>query len=155
MDLDFSFIFLLALGAIVDLHVKLRRPNVKVESHEEALMNVVVFFKLRPAAPEVLLAVAVIPHLHFIWDTTARLLTKNSFSQFATIHKIGEIQRQALNFTALRHGNAEKGEDLRRSSGNGRSSRRRSSRTWSSASHLRLVLATRWAAGTMLSWSIG
>jgi hypothetical protein len=149
MDLDFSFIFLLALGAIVDLHVKLRRPNVKVESHEEALMNVVVFCKSRPVAPEVLLAVAVIPHLHFIWDTTARLLAKNSLSQFATIHKIGEIQWQALNLTALRHCNAEKGENLRRRS------RRRSSRTWSSASHLRLVLATRWAAGPTLSWSIG
>jgi hypothetical protein len=121
----------------------------EVEGHEEALVDVVIFCKSRPAAPEVLLAIAVIPHLHFIWDTTARLLAKNSFSQFAFIHKIGEIQRQALNLTALRHGNAEKGEDLRRSSGNGRSSRRRSS-----PSHLRLVFATKWATGTAFTRSI-
>jgi hypothetical protein len=154
MELDFSFIFLLALGAIIDLHVKFRRPNVEVEGHEEALMDVVVFYKLRPAAPEVLLAVAIIPHLHLVRDTSARLFAKNSLSQFAPIRKLGEIQRQALNLTALRHGNAEKGEDLRRSSGSGSSSRRRSSRIWSGASHLGLVLATRWAAETTLSWSI-
>jgi hypothetical protein len=50
----FSFIFFLALGAVVDLHVKLRRPDVKVKSHKEALMEVVVLYKLRPAALEVL-----------------------------------------------------------------------------------------------------
>jgi hypothetical protein len=82
------------------------------------------------------------------------LLAENSLSQFAPIHKLGEIQRQALNFAALRHGNAEEGEDLRRSSRSGRSSKKRSSRTWSGASHLGLVLATRWAAGTTLSWSV-
>jgi hypothetical protein len=50
MEMDFSFIFLLALGAIVDLHVKLRRADMEVEGHEEALVDVVVFCKLRPAA---------------------------------------------------------------------------------------------------------
>jgi hypothetical protein len=149
MELIFSLILLLALGAIIDFHIKLRRADMEVEGHEEALVDVVIFCKSRPAAPEVLLAIAVVPHLHFIWDTTTRLLAKNSLSQFASIHKIGEIQRQALNLMALRHGNAEKGEDLRRSSGNGRSSRRRSS-----PSHLRLVFATKWAAGTTFSWSI-
>jgi hypothetical protein len=98
----------------------------EVEGHEEALVKVMIFCKSRPAAPEVLLAVAVVPNLHLIRDATARLLAKNSLSQFTPIHKIGEIQRQALNFTALRHGNAEKGEDLGRSSGDSRSSRRRS-----------------------------
>jgi hypothetical protein len=153
-ELVFSFTFLLALGAIVDLHVKLRCPNVEVEGHEEALMDVVVFRKARPPAPEVLFAVAIVPHLHRVRDTSARLLAKNSLSQLATIHKLGEIQRQALNLTALPHGNAEKGEDSRRSSGSGRSRRRRSSRTWSGASHLGLVLTTRWTAGTALSWSV-
>jgi hypothetical protein len=46
--------------------------------------------------------------------------------QFAPIHKLGEIQRQALNLVALRHGNAEEKEDLGRSSRGSRSSRRRS-----------------------------
>jgi hypothetical protein len=46
MEVDFSFVLLLALGAIIDLHVELRRANVEVEGHEEALMDVVVFCKL-------------------------------------------------------------------------------------------------------------
>jgi hypothetical protein len=154
MELDFSFIFLLALGAIVDLHVKLRRTDVEVEGHEEALVDVMVFCKLRPAAPQVLLAVAIIPNLYLVWDTTARLFAKNRLSQFAPIHELSEIQRQALNFAALRHGNAEEREDSRRGSRSSRSSRRRNDWTWSSASHLGLVLAARWAAGTTLSRSV-
>jgi hypothetical protein len=123
MEMDFSFIFLLALGAVVDLHVKLRRADVEVKGHKEALVNVVVFCKLRPAAPQVLLAVAIIPNLHLIWGTTARLFAENRLSQFVPIHKLGEIQRQTLNLAALHHGNAEEREDPGRSS---RSSRRRS-----------------------------
>jgi hypothetical protein len=46
MEVDFSFIFFLALGAVIDLHVELRRADVKVEGHEEALVDVVVFCKL-------------------------------------------------------------------------------------------------------------
>jgi hypothetical protein len=111
MEMDFSFIFLLALGAVVDLHVELRRADVEVEGHEEALVEVVVFCKLRPAAPQVLLAVAIVPNLHLVWGTTARLFAKNRLSQFAPIHKLGEIRRQALNLAALRHGNAEERED--------------------------------------------
>jgi hypothetical protein len=117
------------------------------------LVDVVVFCKLRPAAPQVLLAVTIVPNLHLVWGTTARLFTENCLSQFAPIHELGEIQRQALNLTALCHGNAEEREDLGRSSRSSGSSRRRSDWTWSSASHLGLVLATRWAAGTTLSWS--
>jgi len=54
------------------------------------------------------------------------LFTKNRLSQFAAIHKLGEIQRQALNLTALRHGNAEKGKDSGRSGRSSESSRRKS-----------------------------
>jgi hypothetical protein len=125
MEKDFSFIFLLALGAIVDLQVKLRCTDVEVEGHEEALVDVVVFSKSRPTAPQVLLVVAIVPNLYLIWGTTARLFAENSLSQFASIHKLGKIQRQALNLAALRHGNAEEREDLRRSSRSSRSSRRR------------------------------
>jgi hypothetical protein len=126
MEMDFSFIFLLALGAVVDLHVELRRADVEVKGHEEALVDVVVFCKVRPAAPQVLLAVAIVPNLYLVWGTTARLFVENSLSQFATIHKLGEIQRQTLNLAALRHGNAEEREDPGRSSRSSRSSRRRS-----------------------------
>jgi hypothetical protein len=46
MEVGFSFIFLLAKGAVVDLHVELRRADVEVEGYEEALMDVVVFCEL-------------------------------------------------------------------------------------------------------------
>jgi hypothetical protein len=46
MKVDFRFIFLLALGAIIDLHIELRRADVVFEGHEEALMEVVVFCEL-------------------------------------------------------------------------------------------------------------
>jgi hypothetical protein len=44
--MHFSFIFFLALGAVVDFHVELRRPDVEIESHKEALMEVMVLCKL-------------------------------------------------------------------------------------------------------------
>jgi hypothetical protein len=147
---DFCLILLLALGAVIDLHVELRRADMEVEGHEETLMDVVVFCKLRPATPQVLLAVTIISNLHFVWSPTTRLFTENHFLQFSPIHELGEIQRKALNLTALRHGNAEEREDSGRSSG---SSRRRSAWTWGRASHLGLVLTTRWAAGTTFNRS--
>jgi hypothetical protein len=91
--MHFSFIFFLALGAIVDFHVELRGPDVEVESHEEALMEVVVLCKLRPTALKVLLIGAIIPDFHFIGSSSPRVFTKNSFPQFSPIHKLGKIQR--------------------------------------------------------------
>jgi hypothetical protein len=89
----FSFILLLALGAVIDSHVELQRANVEVKSHEKALMEVVILRKLRPAAFEVLLTGAVVPNLHFIGSSSPRVLTKNRFSQFSPVHKLGEFQR--------------------------------------------------------------
>jgi hypothetical protein len=63
----------------------------EVESHEEALVEVMVFCKLRPAALEVLLAGAVVPNLHFVWSSSTRLFMKNRFSQFSPIHELGKI----------------------------------------------------------------
>jgi hypothetical protein len=91
--MHFSFILFLALGAIIDPHVELRRPDVKVESHKEALMEVMVLCKLRPAALEVLLTGAVIPDLHFIGSSSPRVFIKNRFPQFSPVHKLGEFQR--------------------------------------------------------------
>jgi hypothetical protein len=122
----------------------------EVEGHEKALMDVVVLCKTRPATLKVLFAVAIIPNFHFVWSPTARLLAENRFSQFAPIHELCEIQRQTLNLAALRHGNAEERKDSRKSS---ESSRRRSAWTWGSASHLGLVFAIRWAAGTTFNRS--
>jgi hypothetical protein len=65
----------------------------EVESHEETLMEVVVLYKLRPAALEVLLTGAVVPDFHFIGSSSPRVFAKNSFPQFSPIHELGKIQR--------------------------------------------------------------
>jgi hypothetical protein len=46
MKVHFRFVLLLALGTVVDPHVELRRTDVVVKSHEEALMEVMVFYNL-------------------------------------------------------------------------------------------------------------
>jgi hypothetical protein len=79
----------------------------EVEGHEEALVEVMVFFKLRPATLEVLLASAVVPNLHFVWSSSTRLFTKNRFSQFSPIHELGKIKQEALNLVTLRIGDAK------------------------------------------------
>jgi hypothetical protein len=62
-----------------------------VEDHEETLMEVMVFCKLRLAAFEVHLAVPVIPGLHFIGSSSPRVFTKNCFSQLSPIHELGKL----------------------------------------------------------------
>jgi hypothetical protein len=80
MKVHFGFIFLLALGAIVDSHVELRYANMEVKSHKKALTEIVIFSKIRLAALEELFTIAVIPNLHFIGNCSPRVLTKNRFS---------------------------------------------------------------------------
>jgi hypothetical protein len=75
----------------------------------KALMEVMVFCKLRPATLEVLLTGAVIPDLHFIGSSFPRVFTKNHFPQFSPVHKLGEFQWSPLNLTALHAGDAEEG----------------------------------------------
>jgi hypothetical protein len=82
MKVHFSFVLLLALGAVVDPHVELRRTNMVVESHEEALVEVMVFCKLRPAALEVLFTDTVVLDLHFIGSSFPRVFTKNRKNSF-------------------------------------------------------------------------
>jgi hypothetical protein len=91
--MHFGFVLLLALGAVIDSHVELRCADVEVESHKEALMEVVVLCKLRLAALEVLLTGAVIPNLHFIGSSSPRVFTKNRLPQFSPVHKLSEFQR--------------------------------------------------------------
>jgi hypothetical protein len=125
----FGFILLLALGAIIDFHVELRRPDVEVESHEKTLMEVMVLCKLRPAALEVLFTGAVIPDFHFVGSSSPRVLVKNSFPQFSPIHEFDKIQRETLNLTALQAGDTEEREE------SGRRRRRVSRRiTWTRCS---------------------
>jgi hypothetical protein len=136
--MHFSFIFSLALSAVIDLHVELRHPDVKVESHKKALVEVMVLYKLRPAALEVLLTGAVVPNLHFIGSPSPRVFAKNSFPQFSPIHKLGKIRWQTLNLAALRAGDAKEQEEFgwRR-----RSISRRSAWTWCSRRHLGFIFA--------------
>jgi hypothetical protein len=75
----FGFILLLKLGAIINFHVELRRPNVEVESHEKTLMEVMVLCKLRPATLEVLFTGAIVLDFQFVGSSSPRVLTKNSF----------------------------------------------------------------------------
>jgi hypothetical protein len=129
MKVHFSFVLLLAMGAVVDPHVELRRTDVEVESHEETLVEVMVFCKLRPATLEVHLAVPVVPDLHFIGSSLSRVFTKNRFPQFLPVHELVELQRHPLNLTALSAGDAKEGVHSGRRR---RSIMRRSAQTWRS-----------------------
>jgi hypothetical protein len=126
----FSFVLLLALSAVVDLHIKLRRTAVVVEGHEETLMEVMVFCKLRPATLEVHLTVFVIPDLHFVGSSSSRVFVKNCFSQLLSIHELGELQWYPLNLTALDAGDAKEGVHFGRR--RRRSIMRRGAGTWCS-----------------------
>jgi hypothetical protein len=122
-----------------------------VEGHEETLMEVMVFCKLRLATLEVHLAIPVIPDLYFIGSSSPRVFAKNYFSQLSPIHEIGKLQWHPLNLTALSAGDAEEGVYTRRR-------RRRSitwwsAWTWSSSRHLGLVPASERAARAPLNRS--
>jgi hypothetical protein len=90
-----------------------RNPSTEVEGHEEALVEVIVFCKLRPATLQVHLTGPIVPDLHFIGSSSPRVFTKNRLPQFSPIHKIGELQWHPLNLTALSVGDAEEGVNSR------------------------------------------
>jgi hypothetical protein len=64
---------------------------VVVEDHEETLMEVMVFCKLRLATLEVHFAVSIIPDLHFIGSSSSRVFMKNCFPQLPPIHELGKL----------------------------------------------------------------
>jgi hypothetical protein len=80
-----------------------------VKDHEETLMEVMVFCKLRSATLEVHLAIPIIPDLHFIGSSSSRVFMKNCFPQLLPIHELGKLQRHPLNLAALSAGDAEEG----------------------------------------------
>jgi hypothetical protein len=84
---------------------------VEVKSHEKTLMKVMVLRKLRLATFKVLFTGTVVPDFHFLGISSPRVLTKNSFPQVSPIHELGKIQRETLNFTVLRAGDAEEREE--------------------------------------------
>jgi hypothetical protein len=87
----FSLVLLLALSTVIDLHVELRRANVEVESHEETLLDVMITYKLRPTALEVLFTSAIVLDLYLIGSFSPRVFTKNRFLQLPPIHKLDEF----------------------------------------------------------------
>jgi hypothetical protein len=117
---------------------------VEVEIHEEALVEVMIFCKLRLAALEVHLAGLVIPDLHFIGSFSPRVFTKNRFPQFSPVHELGELQRHPLNLTALSAGDAEEGVHSGRRR---RSIMRRSAQTLRNRGNLGLIIPSHRAVG--------
>jgi hypothetical protein len=103
---------------------------VVVEGHEETLMEVMVFCKLRPATLGIHLTVSVVPDLHFVGSSSSRVFTKNYFSQLQSIHELGELQRYPLNLAALGAGDAKEGVHFGRR--RRRSIMRWGARTWCS-----------------------
>jgi hypothetical protein len=71
MKVHLRFVLLLALGAVIDPHVELRRTDMEVKSHKETLVEVMILCKLRLATLEVHLAGAAVPDLHFIGTSAA------------------------------------------------------------------------------------
>jgi hypothetical protein len=116
--MNFSFIFLLTLCPIEDLHVKLRCAVVIVEQQEEALMKVVNLRKTRTAACKVHLPIAIIINLNFIWRPFPRFFSKDGLTELSSIHESSKLQRHTLLFTALSTSESEKREyvDRRRRS---------------------------------------
>jgi hypothetical protein len=130
MKMDFNFILLLALSTIIDLHIKLRCTDMVVEDHEETLVKIVIFCKLRPAALEVHLAITIVPDLYLVGSSFPRVFVKNSFSQFSPIHELCELQRHSLNLAALSAGDVEEGVHFGRR--RRRNIMRRGAQTWRS-----------------------
>jgi hypothetical protein len=91
MKMNFSFILLLALCPIKDLHVKLRRAIVIVEQQKEALMQIVILYKTGPAAPKVHLTIVVIVNLHIIWRSSTRFFSKDGLTELSPIHEFSKL----------------------------------------------------------------
>jgi hypothetical protein len=72
-----------------------------------------VFCKLRPATPEVHLAISIVLDLHFIGSSSSRVFMKNCFPQLPPIHELSKLQRHPLNLAALSAGDTEEGINFR------------------------------------------
>jgi hypothetical protein len=140
----FNLVLFLALSTVIDLYIKLRCTAVVVEEHEKPLVEVMIFYKLGPATPEIHLAASIIPNLHFIGSSSPRLLAKDRFTKLAPIHELGEFQRHTLNLTTLSANDAKEGKSLGRR--RRRSIMQNSARTWSSNIYLGIVFTPHRAA---------
>jgi hypothetical protein len=57
--------------------------------------------KLRPATPEIHLAVAIIVYLHLVRSTSTRFFAKDGFMELAPIHELSKLERNTPLLTAL------------------------------------------------------
>jgi hypothetical protein len=130
LKVHFSLVLFLALSAIIDLDIKLRRTTMVVEKHKKPLMKVMVLCKLGPATPKVHLAASVIVHFHLVGSSSPRLLMENCFTKLTPIHELGEFQRNMLYLVALSADNAEERKILVKSRRRGVAGS--SAGTWSS-----------------------
>jgi hypothetical protein len=71
-NLNRKVILLLALGAIVHLHIELGSTAVIVKHQYTSLMNIVICSKMVPATSEECIAIAIILNFQFIWWPTTR-----------------------------------------------------------------------------------
>jgi hypothetical protein len=114
LKMHFGFILPLALCPVEDLHIKLRCTTMVVEDHEETLMQFMILYKLGLAAPEVHLATTAVVHFHFIWSSSSRLFTEDSFTELTPVHEFSKLQRDTLLFTALSTSDNKEGEQIDR-----------------------------------------
>jgi hypothetical protein len=83
---------------------------VVIEKHEEALMQVMILCKLRPATPEIHLATTIIVYLHLVWSTNTRFFAKDGFTELTPVHELGKLERNTLLLTTLCTSDNKKGE---------------------------------------------
>jgi hypothetical protein len=91
MGMHFSFILLLALHPVKDLHVKLRRAIMAAEEHKKALMQVMILCKQGPAAPKVYLTMVIKVYVPLIWSSSTRFFSEDSFTELTPVHELSKL----------------------------------------------------------------
>jgi hypothetical protein len=64
---------------------------VVVEQQEPSLMQIVIFCKTGPPAPEEHLSIAIIVYLHLIWRSFTGLFSKDGFTKILPIHEFSKL----------------------------------------------------------------
>jgi hypothetical protein len=54
-------------------------------------MQIMILYKMRPAAPEVHLTVVVIVYLHLVWRSSTRFFLKDGLTELAPIRELSKL----------------------------------------------------------------
>jgi hypothetical protein len=54
-------------------------------------MQIMILYKMGPAAPEVHLTIAVIVYLHLVWSSSTRFFSEDGFTELAPIHEFSKL----------------------------------------------------------------